>query len=222
MPALRAFTCTQCGQDFSQNGPGRPRKICDSCKRDAQSDRTPPGCEICGQPATVGKRGPVGRFCSRDCRLKSYPTRTREYKPRCTGCPNCGEPRETKHARTCGAQVCREALLGPERLCSRPACNRPHSALGLCMSHYAMERNHMRRAALAGRPRESFTHLEIFERDGWVCRLCGDPVNKELAHPDPMSASLDHILPVANGGAHTRENVQLAHWLCNVSKSNRV
>ena len=33
-----------------------------------------------------------------------------------------------------------------------------------------------------------------------------------------MAASLDHIIPLSQGGTHTYNNVQLAHFLCNISK----
>lgn len=65
---------------------------------------------------------------------------------------------------------------------------------------------------------EAFEYAEVYERDGWVCGLCGDPVDRELVWPDPMSASLDHVVPLSKGGAHTRENSQCAHLVCNVRK----
>jgi hypothetical protein len=81
---------------------------------------------------------------------------------------------------------------------------------------------HRRRVRLehAG-PAEKFGDREIFERDGWVCGLCSKPVDPDLQHPDPMSASLDHRTPIAKGGGHTRANVQLAHLRCNLSKRDR-
>jgi len=33
-----------------------------------------------------------------------------------------------------------------------------------------------------------------------------------------MSASLDHILPFAAGGAHLKANVQCSHLRCNIRK----
>jgi len=44
------------------------------------------------------------------------------------------------------------------------------------------------------------------------------PVDAELRFPDPLSASLDHVLPLARGGRHTRENVRLTHLRCNVRR----
>lgn len=69
---------------------------------------------------------------------------------------------------------------------------------------------------------ERFSNLEIFERDGWVCQLCGSDVDQALRWPHSFSASLDHIIPVSKGGDHIRANVQLAHLRCNISKSDKV
>lgn len=51
-----------------------------------------------------------------------------------------------------------------------------------------------------------------------TCYLCGEAINAGLAHPDPMSKSLDHILPLAKGGAHAQENLAWTHTRCNVRK----
>lgn len=62
----------------------------------------------------------------------------------------------------------------------------------------------------------------IVERDGQSCRLCGCDVDLTLRYPHPMSKSLDHVVPLSRGGAHTIENVQLAHLRCNMSKGARL
>lgn len=58
-------------------------------------------------------------------------------------------------------------------------------------------------------------------RDGWRCHLCGMKVDARRKHPDPMSASRDHIIPVSLGGDGSRANQALAHLRCNLSKGNR-
>lgn len=62
---------------------------------------------------------------------------------------------------------------------------------------------------------------DVFERDGWLCQLCGGGVDGSLSFPEPGSASVDHIVPLSRGGSHTWENVQLAHLGCNMSKGAR-
>lgn len=77
---------------------------------------------------------------------------------------------------------------------------------------------HKRRAVAYGVAYESFDKREIFERDGWICGICDDPVDRAMEYPDPMSVSLDHIIPLSKGGSHTPENVQCAHLDCNLRK----
>ncbi|QOV99523.1 HNH endonuclease [Rhodococcus pyridinivorans] len=68
---------------------------------------------------------------------------------------------------------------------------------------------------------DRFDPIEIFERDGWVCSLCSTAIDQGLSYPHPMSASIDHIVPVAEGGEHSRANVAAAHLVCNMRKGVR-
>jgi 5-methylcytosine-specific restriction endonuclease McrA len=78
-----------------------------------------------------------------------------------------------------------------------------------------------RRARKLQLPADLIRPRDVFERDAWVCGLCGDPVSEGVAWPDPLSASLDHVTPLSKGGHHVLENVQLAHLSCNVQKGAR-
>ena len=69
---------------------------------------------------------------------------------------------------------------------------------------------------------EPIKEKEIYLRDGWTCQICHKKVHNKLKFPNPMSASLDHIIPLSEGGTHTYDNVQLAHLGCNISKQNNV
>ncbi len=80
---------------------------------------------------------------------------------------------------------------------------------------------HARRVRVADATVERFDPVEVFERDGWICGLCGQPIDRSRAWPDPASVSLDHVLPLAAGGEHSRANTQAAHWICNVRKGPR-
>lgn len=62
---------------------------------------------------------------------------------------------------------------------------------------------------------------EIAERDEWRCHLCRVDVDSSLLWPNPLSPSLDHVVPLSLGGPHTPENVRLAHLSCNSAKGNR-
>jgi 5-methylcytosine-specific restriction endonuclease McrA len=81
---------------------------------------------------------------------------------------------------------------------------------------------HARRVRLGDATIESFDPREVYNRDGWVCGLCGEPVDSQIKFPDPMCSSLDHVIPLVAGGEHSRANTQLAHWYCNVRKGASV
>lgn len=58
--------------------------------------------------------------------------------------------------------------------------------------------------------------LEVFDRDGYDCQLCGEPTEPES---DPWSdwyPTLDHIVPVSLGGGDERPNLRTAHRWCNL------
>lgn len=56
-----------------------------------------------------------------------------------------------------------------------------------------------------------------------TCAICGRPVDKTLKFPNPFSPTVDHIIPVAKGG-HPSDinNLQLAHFVCNRKKSDKL
>ena len=68
---------------------------------------------------------------------------------------------------------------------------------------------------------ETIDRQAIYARDRWVCQLCLKPVSQRLRHPHPGSASLDHVIPMSQGGNHSAQNLVLAHLGCNNGKSNR-
>jgi hypothetical protein len=78
-----------------------------------------------------------------------------------------------------------------------------------------------RRRVMADTAVEPIVSDDIFERDGWICHLCGNPVDPFAFHPHPESPSLDHIIPLSLGGTHTHDNVACSHLRCNTSKGNR-
>lgn len=74
---------------------------------------------------------------------------------------------------------------------------------------------------------EEIVHLEIFERDNWMCGICKEPINRYLRKPNWYCATLDHVLPMkcftdTPSLYHTHENVQAAHLKCNLDKADDI
>lgn len=90
----------------------------------------------------------------------------------------------------------------------------PERYLELCLAAA-----HKRRAQKLGNGWEHYLRSEIFERDGWICYLCESDIDPTLSWPHPMSASIDHVVPLSRGGPDTRANVKASHLRCNLRKS---
>jgi len=54
------------------------------------------------------------------------------------------------------------------------------------------------------------------------CGICGLPIDYGLPYPHLDSFVVDHIIPLAKGGADTIENKQAAHSRCNRAKSDKL
>ena len=65
---------------------------------------------------------------------------------------------------------------------------------------------------------ETLDVFAVFEEDNYICQICGEDIDPFLRNKHPRMVSLDHIIPVSQGGSHTRDNVQTAPLGCNVRK----
>lgn len=161
-------------------------------------------CVVCGTEFSYLKAGPgrLRRFCGPACKVARAQKRVAE-----AACLTCGRPYRPRY-RSAG-------------FCSLDCRQYPERRKWPTMFAGRRAAHDRRRARLASVEFEAFTRAEIYERDGWRCGICGEVVEAARKLPDPMSPSLDHIIPVAKGGGHTRDNVQLAHWICNTRKGVR-
>lgn len=68
------------------------------------------------------------------------------------------------------------------------------------------------------RPRRRI-YAVILAPDPLYCGLCGEWIDKTLPHTDLMSASVDHITAIIDGGLPLDpDNLQPAHLGCNLAK----
>lgn len=68
---------------------------------------------------------------------------------------------------------------------------------------------------------DGITNAQILERDRWRCGICGKRIGKTFRWPHPRSASVDHIIPLSQGGDDTAANKRAAHLACNCGRMNR-
>lgn len=173
-------------------------------------------CIICGVPFLTrsARRIYCGKHCSDVARGQVLDT---PLAPQACALPSC----ETLFTPNKGGQRCCSERHG------KILYNRESRADGRQANPRWDDRRrdnyHRRRAARNSSASGAAVLLtSIAERDKWRCGICRKRVSQQAAWPSPMSASLDHVIPLSKGGAHDPSNVQLAHLACNSSKGNRI
>lgn len=141
----------------------------------------------------------------------------------------------TKPRKFCSSACAQEA----HRIAPKPHVVRPCSSCGTPFSHkfrstkrcvdcrrlYAKAKSRRGGDRHSKRLREVFVEhvsvLDLAERDGWRCHLCRRNVSNRWRYPDKRSPSIDHLVPVSQGGEHSYRNTALAHLGCNMRKAAR-
>lgn len=226
---------------------GRPRtfKYCsDECLAESKlRRRRPPAheprpCKGCGTTITPGPRERNRKlWCSAACHARYQRRNASEQRRQAERERNRGRVRRSKampprivearrklrrasrgtssknstwamgHCDSCGESFTRRANGSIPRFCSEKCKRRSN--------------NERRRARERDAYVEDVNRTAIFERDGWRCQLCRKKVDGSLPTGHMMSATLDHIVPLASGGLHEAANCQLAHSICNSLKGDR-
>jgi hypothetical protein len=198
--------CSMCGKEFTPKC-NKVLQCSNSCRHKAKAKihggvgyrfKGDCVCIWCGKGFEGDVRKKTGKqltkFCSAECQTERHVSEMPEVT---LTCEECGKTATRKGGNGVTARFC-------SRFCTQKnAC---------------MRRRILKRKAFV----ETVTPGEIYERDGWVCQICGDAVSPSAAYPSPRSASLDHRTPLSAGGKHSRDNCQLAHLRCNILKHDKI
>lgn len=197
--------CLHCGQALSVHQVDQGQRYCShQCSLLAKGRKA--DCKQCGQPFNATRDRAT--YCSNQCREKAL-RRVWQWATHVT----------YSRCQACGGLICWKA---PKAFCSQ-ACSRKGYA------RLAYERNperfkraaHRRRARLKEAFVEDVDFRKVYERDKWICHICGKKVRKTPRYPrDPEMASPDHLVPLAGEqkGLHSYANVACSHLRCNLKK----
>jgi hypothetical protein len=157
-------------------------------------------CKICGERT-------FNAYCSRECELEYGRRRSHEHS-----ISKCDK--DIIRCYQCGKEFKPEYGNKRTRFCS-DRCSKRFDG-----------RNEKRKRRMRKYKTEymfdRFSDWEIFERDDWCCMICGLPVRKDaVGLLNNQAPTIDHIIPLSQGGTHRRDNVQCAHRICNSIKSDK-
>lgn len=64
------------------------------------------------------------------------------------------------------------------------------------------------------------SRLEVVERDGNTCVLCGREIDFSLQYPDRGAAVFSHRKAIDKGGSHVLRNMCILHYRCSVRRAS--
>jgi 5-methylcytosine-specific restriction endonuclease McrA len=99
------------------------------------------------------------------------------------------------------------------KYCSKKCAKKANRGAG---NHLNARGRHATRQT--GATYEPIDPKKVFERDGWVCHICGKKMRRSLIGGHKLGPTVDHLVPLARGGDHTYANVAAAHMICNATK----
>ena len=171
-------------------------------------------CEFCGKKFFSIRKS---KFCSEECRAKATLERGRQYWQQYAKKQYVGKKAVCKY---CGKEFQLEYKKS-KRYCSDE-----------CKRKQERHDQHCRyKKRLQNKIVDSdITLAKLVERDNHICALCGGEVDWNDFKLDDNGnfvagdnyPSIDHIVPLALGGLHSWDNVQLAHFTCNRLKGARL
>lgn len=205
-PAMETKTCEDCGQLFAYERVRSPRKFCDACRTVAKQ------CERWRKRNLQKKHEAAVRY------RKEHLLKERE-----------GDRVYRENNREI-VRMCDQRYREKNRAKVREKDKRYRDMYPERVREASRKKLHQRRAALVGMGPESaklsISLNELARREGERCYICGRKVDMKLASSDPMSATMDHFLPLIPrngevGGDNRSANIRLAHMKCNSQKNNR-
>lgn len=211
-PITRIKTCKQCGKNYFWVR-GAMGELRGSCSLECTKER------MRVRAANVRSSGYVAP--SRIPKIKSDPTpcewcgtlttRPRFCSTKCSHDKSKGvSPRHQTSCKECGGHM--EVSGNKRKFCSS-TCEKKHRWRKSTV---------IRRARMRDCARERFDPNEVFTRDKWRCHICGIRTPRGLRGTlSPCAPELDHIIPLAAGGDHTKKNTACSCRRCNQLKRDK-
>lgn len=167
-------------------------------------------CILCGKEFKGNKNG---KYCSDKCRYIERKS-SNKYLDDLKRARNNYTPKQLKTftCKTCGEKF--KSKSGHALYCNKK-----------CNPNFLMHRGQVSKAK----------RMRIWKRDKYICKLCGTKMDMSKVdtlasgNPHPLAPTADHIVPVSiakelkwsNAMIHNENNLQAAHFICNVKRGNK-
>lgn len=241
-------TCKGCGNEYVCSNQGRSEYCGKKCHPQRQKQTKCYVCVWCANVFTKKHKGSRndGKYCTRQCRFdylewRSETRRVQESGDRwkiggygerqCDLCCSLFQPVHPEQL-FC-SQKCRQHPDNRLRWIECRQCGKMHCGKGqpVCRACVRANRIESRRAIRKTRQRckkygviykPGINREAIFDKQGWICQLCGIECRRDGRWLEDDAPELDHVIPVSKGGHHVESNLMCLCRKCNQEKSDMI
>lgn len=195
--------CNMCQEPFTRTDKGFGYSYCIVCipklrrwynYRDIKPELAERQCARC---ATIFRPdvGKPSKYCLTSCTYSR--AKAMQLTCRLTGCSDCTAPTKPR-GRATRCERCQFIAMATRK-----------------------DANSARRRYIESAGDNGISWRTVGERDSWICHLCSRKVLQQPGKAkNPKGATVDHLIPLADGGLHIWQNVGLAHRDCNMSRGS--
>lgn len=199
--------CRACGATFDRKVDTRYPTTCPECRR-KEIERHAEEREL------SSVRRALVRTLRKVLKVKEREERERAFLDAAHVCKECGREFTMRELRE----------SNPFNYSDNPT----FCSLSCSHRYHGREQRHKRRASKSG-GECSISLRELDELCDHTCYICGRKTEWDDYRIDDsgsfvagdMYPSIDHVIPIANGGTHTKDNLRIAHRICNSIKGDR-
>jgi len=202
--------CLSCHAPLNvKTNAGRPRTTCSrKCRselalsRAKESRQLDKNCFVCNKPFRTGKK--AQRFCSYECRYTQHKIdhpHQRNTEPKVLVCGWCNN----------------SLVVAP----NFTGATKYHDNCRIESRRASYRIKTVRRQSRTVKPTRLSADQLVAEM-GATCRICHKEIDMTVPRTSKMGLTVDHIIPLSKGGQDTLDNMQPAHWICNVKKGNKI
>jgi 5-methylcytosine-specific restriction endonuclease McrA len=196
---------------------------CESCG--TATDVSEPGQRFCSRKCSGKFNGPSARIRSAELAAEARAERARSGRIELYKGPKLKRVvPQLVHIEGTGRWISASCII-----CDRPYLDRNVTGVTCspeCAGIRARDMKRLQHDRRRARKKNAFVanvyRKDIFEADDYICHLCDEPTDPEQVVPHPRAPTIDHVIPLANGGMHEPANCRTACFICNAQKSNRV
>lgn len=221
--------CAYCNEEFTTDK-NRQKYCCRECQyKSMTKPKATAVCSYCGKTFVLKRADAPGRVCSHKCLVEHmHQDRLKRLEQKAIEKEQKAKEVEMERLRIKTEKELNK-YLRPYYKVTCKCCGKVFTSSLKSAAYCSNEcrkivnnRTHDRRLNRCEVRDYSINIHQLYNKYNGICQMCGKKLTFDCDGNDDLHPSVDHIIPIAKGGNHTWDNVQLLCRKCNNFKHDKV